>query len=153
MRIILVAIHPYPSPQAIPLATAFLQSFLSSQAEIACRIEIRQFNFFIGEDPEACAQKLRAVQPDAVGFSMYAWNREQCRTIAHNLLALQPGLRLFAGGPEATADPAGVLATAPFEFIITGEGEFPLPRHAREWPQVCQLPISRVLPLWGLTDN
>ena len=36
-----------------------------------------------------------------------------------------PHLVIFAGGPEATADPDGLLAAAPLDFLILGDGELP----------------------------
>ncbi len=35
MKIALIAIHPYPSPQAVPLACAFLREALLSDATLA----------------------------------------------------------------------------------------------------------------------
>ncbi|BCS53140.1 B12-binding domain-containing radical SAM protein [Geobacter sp. SVR] len=123
MRIILVAIHPYPSPQAVPLGTAFLRGFLAASPGPLPQIE--QLDFYAGQDIVNCTRELLALEPDAIGFSMYVWNRTMCREIARELAIRQPGVRLFAGGPEATADPAGILAEAPFEFLILGEGERP----------------------------
>ena len=126
MRIILVAIHPYPSPQAVPLANAFLKG---AAAELPVEIVLR--DFFVGQHASDCAAALVAGQPVAVGFSLYVWNRALCRDIAAELARRLPGVLLFAGGPEATADPQGVLAEAPFAFLIVGEGELPFAQACR----------------------
>ena len=120
MRIALVAIHPYPSPQAIPLANAFLKGYPADE-QVDCAL----LDFFLGQDAVACAAELVALQPALVGFSMYVWNRALCRDIARELARCLPGVTIFSGGPEATADPKGVLSDFPYDFLIVGEGEQP----------------------------
>jgi len=124
MRIVLVAVHPYPSPQAVPLANAFLQSYLSTVPQ-AASIEVVRADFYLGQEPTACGAEILRLQPTLVGFSLYVWNRALCREIAEVLRRDLEGGTLFAGGPEATADPGGVLAGTAFDFLISGEGEGP----------------------------
>ena len=123
MKIVLVAIHPYPSPQAVPLANALLKSSIAANTALADRVEVELRDFFTGDSAGDCAAALLAGHPDAIGFSTYLWNRENGSAIAALLRAEQPELVLFAGGPEPTADPEGVLREAPFDFLILGEGE------------------------------
>ena len=122
MRIVLVAVHPYPSPQAVPLANAYLQSYLATIPQTAA-IEIERSDFFLGQDPADCVDTISALRPTLVGFSMYVWNRTMCREMADELRRRTPGITIFAGGPEATADPQGILAGTGFDFLISGEGE------------------------------
>lgn len=119
-RISLVSIHTGPSPQAVPLANAFLKS-----AAINIPVDITLIDFFTGQLPEECARVISKTHPSAVGFSMYVWNRELCLKIADQLRIRRPEVKLFAGGPEVTADPEAVLKTGAFNFIICGEGEMP----------------------------
>lgn len=126
MRVVLVAIHTGHSPQAVPLANALLQSYLASLSQAAeVEVEVERADFFLGSDPVACTDELVTLQPDMVGFSMYVWNRDMCGMLADELRRRLPGITIFAGGPEATADPAGVLAESGFDFLISGEGEVP----------------------------
>lgn len=146
MRIALVAIHPYPSPQAIPLANAFLKSHLADAAQ-----DCTLLDFFAGQDAAACVAELVALQPALVGFSMYVWNRALCREIASELARCLPGVTIFAGGPEATADPRGVLLDFPYAFLIAGEGE-------QSFAQVCarlaaNQGIAGIPGLAVMTDN
>lgn len=120
MLIKLVAIHPCPSPQAVPLANAFLKSIIRETS-----IEVSLFDFFIGQEPEEMAALLADAEPRAVGFSMYVWNRDACLEIASALRRTLPEALIFAGGPEATADPYGVLLEGLLDFVIAGEGEVP----------------------------
>jgi radical SAM superfamily enzyme YgiQ (UPF0313 family) len=119
-KISLVSIHTAPSPQAVPLANAFLKS-----AAINCPVDITLIDFFTGNTPDECANALSATRPDAVGFSIYLWNRELSLAIADHLRILLPEVRLFAGGPDVTADPGEILKSGVFDFIICGEGEIP----------------------------
>ena len=120
MLINLVSIHPYPSPQSIPLANAFLKAYaLKSSASIVL------VDFFLGEDAATCAVKLAEPLPVAIGFSMYVWNRDLSCEIAAELRRSHPAIKLFCGGPEVTADPVSVTDLEIFDFVIAGEGEVP----------------------------
>lgn len=125
MLIALVAVHPYPSPQAVPLANAFLQSYLSMRNGAEPPSEVTLLNFYLDQAAAGCTALIRDRNPAAVGFSVYVWNRQRCIEIARELRRMMPGLQLFAGGPEVTADPGGVLGDSPFDFLIVGEGEEP----------------------------
>jgi hypothetical protein len=124
MRIALVAVHPCPSPQAVPLANAFLQSYLTAVPQTT-EIEIVRADFYLGQECAACIAEIVTLQPTLVGFSLYVWNRGMCGEMADELRRRLPGITIFAGGPEATADPHGVLAGTSFDFLIAGEGEGP----------------------------
>lgn len=123
MRVVLAAIHTRPSPQAVPLANAFLKAYLCADEELSAGIPVSLVDFFLGRSAEECAAGILAENPDAVGLSMYVWNRSICLEIAAVLRRRKPELTIFAGGPEATADAAGVLGDSCLDFVITGEGE------------------------------
>lgn len=123
MRVILVAIHPYPSPQAVPLANAFLAAYQREYASPRNPAEVLLRDFFLHQDVAGCVAELLSLKPDAVGFSLYVWNRARCRLLAEELRRLLPGVPLFAGGPEASADPRALLDEGALDFLILGEGE------------------------------
>jgi radical SAM superfamily enzyme YgiQ (UPF0313 family) len=120
VRILLVAIHANRSPQAVPLANALLKAYSASAG-----VAIDLHDLFVGEPLADSVSALLAHRPTAVGFSVYAWNRAETVALATELRRLVPALTIFAGGPEATADPQGLLAVAPFDAIVCGEGELP----------------------------
>lgn len=142
MRLHLVTIHAFPSPQAVPLAAACIKAFLDSRPRTSHRLHVTLSDFFSGDSANAMLRAILQEKPDLVGFSMYAWNRELCRDLAEMLRRELPSLVLFAGGPEATADPAGVLAQAPLDFLVSGEGEVTLSEALDR--------IAKGLPLEGL---
>ena len=121
MKLALVAIHIEPSPRALPLGPAMLASVL--RAAFGEAIQTRVVDAFVAEPAEACAARILASEPELVGFSMYVWNRSQALAIAALLKAARPGIVVFAGGAEATADAAGVLADPAMDFVLPGEGE------------------------------
>lgn len=53
------------------------------------------------------------------------WNRDWILAAVRELKRIAPETRITAGGPEVTADPEGFRTSAPFDFVISGEGEIP----------------------------
>ncbi|MEI7817227.1 MAG: radical SAM protein, partial [Desulfuromonadales bacterium] len=104
----------------IPLANAFLKAYAQKSP-----VNINLIDFFLGNEPTACAEELVDPLPTAVGFSMYVWNRDLCGLIAAELRRLHPTIILFCGGPEPTADPKSLFNMGIFDFVIVGEGEIP----------------------------
>lgn len=125
MKVVLAAIHPSPSPQSVPLANAFLKAYLATDEELASRVEVELCDFYVADPAEACAAEILSHGPDAVGFSLYLWNLDASARLAEALRRERPGLVIFAGGPQATADPTGTLAGGGYDFLILGEGEVP----------------------------
>jgi hypothetical protein len=125
MKILLIAIHTAPSPQAIPLANAFLKAQVQSRPELARGVTVMLLDFYADMSAEDCTAAILAAEPDAVGFSMYTWNRQLSLATAGLLRSKLPGLTIFAGGPEPTADPLRTMEDNILNFIITGEGEIP----------------------------
>ncbi len=122
-RIALLAIHVEESPEAVALGAASVGVALRA-AGFDCHI----VEGFVCESAAALADRLFALAPDAVGFSIYSWNRGLAAAVAHEIGARSANVLLFAGGPEATADPEGVLSEAPLAFVVRGEGEVLAPR-------------------------
>lgn len=121
MKLVLVAIHIQPSPRAVPLGCAMLAAEL--KRAFPHELQARILDLFVDQTAVVCAEKILESDPDLVGFSMYVWNRTLSLAIAAILKARRPDLVVFAGGPEATADQAGVLADPSMDFILPGEGE------------------------------
>lgn len=120
MLINLVSVHPSPSPQSIPLANAFLKAYALKSTVSICLVD-----FFLEDDASECAAKLTDPLPEAVGFSIYVWNRSLSCKIAAEIRRTFPAVKLFCGGPEVTADPESFTSIGFFDFVITGEGEVP----------------------------
>ncbi|MSM38451.1 MAG: DUF4080 domain-containing protein [Geobacter sp.] len=126
MHLHLVTIHAMHSPQAVPLAAASLKAFLDARDNRNPPVTVTCAEIFSGTPLDAVAGEILALEPDMVGFPLYVWNRAECCGLAELLRRAAPGLMIIAGGPEATADPEGVLKEAPFDLVVIGEGEFTL---------------------------
>ena len=123
MHLHLVTIHAMPSAQAVPLAAACLKAYLDARPAPPTPVTVTMAEFFCGTPHEKIAAAILDEKPDAVGFPLYIWNRVDCCAVATLLRAAAPQLTLIAGGPEATADPVGILTAAPFDGVVAGEGE------------------------------
>lgn len=122
----MVSIHIKDSPQAVPLAAASLKTQLDSVDSISQGLDVSVHDYTVDRSAEFISEDLCRNIPDMIGFSTYLWNRqmviETCRLIKGKF----PDVKLFAGGPEATALPFNLLDCAPFDFVIKGEGEIVL---------------------------
>ena len=125
MRIALVSIHPCRSPQAVPLACAFLKEFLLADPELRDALQVDILDFYLEDGPAACARAIQEKGPGLVAFSVYVWSRDHALAIAGELRRGSPSLILCAGGAEPTANPEGLLQAGTFDFLIRGEGERP----------------------------
>jgi len=123
MHIHLVTLHAMPSAQAVPLAASFLKAYLDGRPTPLFPATVTCAEFFCGAALEQIVSGIREQHPDVVGLPMYVWNRLECCALIKRLRQEFPGLLLIAGGPEATADPARLLAEAPFNLLVVGEGE------------------------------
>jgi hypothetical protein len=121
MELVMVAIHIEVSPRAVPLGPAMLASALKRAFPSGLCTHI--LDLFLGAPAEACADRILAMAPQAVGFSMYVWNRALALAIARILKQRAPDLVIFAGGSEATADRLGIEAEPAVDFVLPGEGE------------------------------
>ncbi|MBJ6748861.1 B12-binding domain-containing radical SAM protein [Geomonas anaerohicana] len=131
MNLTLIAIHPHPSPQAVPLACAFLQEALLADRALQGIVKPRIAEFFLHDDPARCAAEIARTAPDLVAFSIYVWSRDHAVAVARELRALLPGVILCAGGAEPTANPDGLLEEGVFDFLVRGEGEGALAQAVR----------------------
>ncbi|MDR3670902.1 MAG: B12-binding domain-containing radical SAM protein [Holophaga sp.] len=121
MHLVLVAIHIEASPRAVPLGPAQLAAAL--KRAYPAGLDTRILDLYLGQSAEACADRILAGEPQAVGFSMYVWNRGLAMETARILKRRRPGIIVFAGGSEATADRAGVEGDPAVDFVLPGEAE------------------------------
>lgn len=141
MNLVLAALHLEASPRAVPLGPAMLASALKRALPEA--IQIRVLDLFLQQSPDACVEAILASDPEAVGLSVYVWNRSLAREIARRLRQRKPTLLLFAGGSEATADPAGLVAEGYLDLVLPGEGEELVVTVLGQWLQGASLDALR----------
>lgn len=126
LKLILISIHIKESPQAMPLAASMLKAQLDSVPEIKSGLDTSIMDFYTGDTADNIAEIIIMKSPDIIGFSTYLWNRDLTEKICLIIRDKIPHTVLFAGGAEATALPEDLLNSAPFDFIIKGEGELAL---------------------------
>ncbi len=121
MNLTLVAVHIEPSTRAVPLGPAMLASTLKRRLPDLVTPVI--LDLFLEETPEDQRARILETRPDAVGISLFVWNRRRALELARLLKQERPELTVFLGGPEATADTDRLLAEPSVDFVIPGEGE------------------------------
>ena len=72
---------------------------------------------------DLCVARLIEDQPDVVGLSTYILNVEATKELIAKLKQNLPHIRVYLGGPEATANPDPLWDT-PIDGILMGEAEF-----------------------------
>ena len=119
----LVACSPEQSPLAYPLGALSSQTALLHDPYLSDRVTVSLDHFLADTDlPSAAAQLIAEQDVDLVGISLYLYNRAWFDAFITHLRQLKPGILLCAGGPEATAHAASLLAQG-CTFISLGEGE------------------------------
>jgi len=126
IKLKLVSIHIKDSPQAVPLAAASLKAQLDSVVSISQALDVSFYDYYVDNSAAFISQDICRNIPDMIGFSTYLWNRHIVLEICRIIKAKFPVVKLFAGGAEATALPLILLDSAPFDFVIKGEGEIVL---------------------------
>jgi len=122
----IISIHIRNSPQAMPLAAAVLKAQLDSVPEITEKFNINFKDYYIDNSTTEIIEDIEKSLPAIIGFSAYLWNRHMIIKLCHLIKERFPHIILFAGGAEATAIPEKLLGSAPFDFVIKGEGELAL---------------------------
>lgn len=122
-RIVLVTIHVGRGSQAVPLGSACVAAAIKADPRLSSLAPVEIVEAFPDESPRALADRIVAKKPGLVGFSLYLWNRAASVECAALAKAELPGSVFMVGGPDAGANPAGLLADGPFDMLIAGEGE------------------------------
>lgn len=124
MLLVLASSPAAESPEALPLGVLCVAAAIRSRPALA---ELRTV-LVEGEPPSGgsgggLTSLIASRGPDAVGFSVFSWNRDAMARAAREIRRTRPDVVLFAGGPEATADPSSLIDEADLDFAIAGEGE------------------------------
>ena len=119
MKLLLASIHIEPSPRAVPLGPAMLAAMLDR--ELRDQLETVLMDLYLQQSAAECAAQILACSPQVVGFSTYIWNRTEVLAIAACIKQSDPAVVVFAGGPEATTDPHGMLDSPALDFVLSGE--------------------------------
>jgi radical SAM superfamily enzyme YgiQ (UPF0313 family) len=131
MRLVLASSPAAESPEALPLGVLCVAAAIRSRPALA---ELRTF-LVEGKPPRRSSETepyaagtgltslIASQNPDAIGLSVFSWNRDAMSEAAREIRRTRPDVVVFAGGPEATADPSSLIREADLDFAIAGEGE------------------------------
>ena len=82
----------------------------------------------INETDGVLLTRLRETQPDVVCFCCYIWNITTVLRLAQRIKEEDPSVRIVLGGPEVSYNAAAVLKNPFVDYVLSGEGEYPLAR-------------------------
>ena len=119
MKIVFPTLHVRKSAQATPLAAACLAAAIHDRPDCNCIL----LDFFPDDPQDKIVHAILKASPDLIVIPLYTWNRAAMLAVCRELRQQAPTLKLLAGGPEATADPAGVINEGALDAAIRGEGE------------------------------
>ncbi len=77
----------------------------------------------INNSVEDIVADISSHNPDVVGISTYIWNIEHVHKVAHTLKLINPDVKIFLGGPEASFDAEELLKKDYTDWVVKGEGE------------------------------
>jgi radical SAM superfamily enzyme YgiQ (UPF0313 family) len=121
MKTTICTLHVRRSPQSVALAAGCLAAALPERLRSGCTL----LDGFPDQTDDEILSAVLAGEPDVVAFPVYLWNRVRAVRLAQELRRTRPHTYLIAGGPEATGDPQGLLATNVWSALVCGEGESP----------------------------
>ncbi|MDX9801527.1 MAG: DUF4080 domain-containing protein [Spirochaetia bacterium] len=123
LKLALVSIHIQKSSRAVPLGAAMIASSLKSALHDLVKPVL--INLYLDQSVDESVNEILKTDPDCAGFSVYLWNRRQTLLIAGALKKKKPGIVIFAGGSEPTADMADIKkeGSGNIDFVLAGEGE------------------------------
>ncbi len=119
--------------------SAFALRYLyANLAELKPRAAMREFT--IHERAIDIVEKLLALRPKIIGFSVYIWNVEETTAVIGLLSQLEADIKIVVGGPEV-GFPSDLPALAEsVNYIISGPGE-------KSFHCLCQQLLSGQIPL------
>lgn len=91
-------------------------------------VDARVIEGTINERDDVLLARLRDTQPDVVCFCCYIWNITTVLRLAERIKAEMPSVTIVLGGPEVSYNAAAVLKYSFVDYVLSGEGEYPLAR-------------------------
>ena len=90
-------------------------------------VDVTVCDLNINQTQEELLAAVMATRPDAVGVSLYIWNRLCAVQLIRRIKALSPETVVIVGGPEATFSVEDTFRDAPVDYLLRGAGEESLP--------------------------
>lgn len=111
-------------PPRVPLGLCYVAAAVR---EAGYRVAIVD-NYLDASSNRRVAEKITAMSPRAVGFSVTVVNKANSIEIARLVKRAVPRVRTVFGGPHATIQPLDLVSDPAVDYVVTGEGEETMPR-------------------------
>jgi len=120
-RLAILSIGVGEPSETIPLGAASVAAALSKA--FGARLVVSLAEASPTDEAGLVASRLLEKRPDFIGLSVYTWNRRKMADVVAALGSKGFAGPLFAGGPEASAEPFDIIAELGLDFTVVGEGE------------------------------
>jgi len=126
MRTLLTTLHSkyIHASLALPYLAAYC-------GEDCGELVIREYT--VHEPKESVLAQIVALEPEAVVFSVYLWNRLATLELVDCLKLISPDLKIVLGGPDVSFEDETFFPRYPIDALISGEGEIPLRQLLQCW--------------------
>lgn len=84
------------------------------------------FESTVNEDIRITADRILSIHPDFIGFSCYIWNMNRINALIPIIKNALPECIIALGGPEVSYNAKKHLENRLVDYVISGEGEYPL---------------------------
>jgi len=111
-------------PPRVPLGLCYMAAAVR---EAGYRVAIID-NYLDALSNRRVAERITAMSPLAVGFSVTVVNKSNSLEIARLVKRGDPRVRTVFGGPHATILPLDLIPDPAVDYVVTGEGEETMPR-------------------------
>ncbi len=98
-----------------------LRYLYANLGDLQSKATIREFT--IHERAIDVAEKLLAMAPQIIGFSVYIWNVVETTEVIKLLKTIRPDIQIILGGPEVSHLPDQPAVVELVDYVIKGPGE------------------------------
>lgn len=104
---------------------------MANMRDLKARTQILEWT--TKENPRTIVEKIVALNPKIVGFSVYIWNTTETLEVLMILKKVAPEIMVVLGGPEISFETQTQPHLKWCDYVIQGEADFSFPEFCNNW--------------------